>query len=103
MKVIWYIRAEQSMRQVERYILSKFGEYTRARFIRELEQNIRSLSEMPEMGTIDPLLAHRSKTYRSIIVYRMSKLVYYVQDGTIHIAAFWDTRREPKSQVSRLK
>ena len=103
MKVIWFIRAEQSMRQIEKYILSKFGENTRARFILELEQSIQSLSEMPEIGPIDPLLAHRSKTYRSIIVHRMSKLVYYVQDDTIHIAAFWDTRREPQSQVNRLK
>lgn len=103
MNVIWYNRAEQSMRQIERYIFSKFGEYTRASFMRELEQSIQSLSEMPRLGSIDPLLEHRSKTYRSLIIHRMSKLVYYVEDDTIHIAAFWDTRREPKSQVNQLK
>ena len=50
---------------------------------------------MPTMGKIDPLFAHRKQTYRSIIVRRLNKVVYYVKDDTLHVAAFWDTRREP--------
>ena len=56
---------------------------------------------MPTMGKIDPLFAHRKQTYRSFIVRRFSKIVYYVKDNTLHIAAFWDTRREPVSQASQ--
>ena len=53
------------------------------------------------MGKIDPLFAHRKQTYRSIIVRRLNKVVYYVKDDTLHVAAFWDTRREPKNQTSQ--
>ena len=43
------------------------------------------------------------QAYRSIIVRRLNKIVYYVQGNTIHIAAFWDTRREPKAQAHQTK
>lgn len=63
-------------------------------------------------GTLSPnnmrwvgehLFAHRKQTYRSLIVRRLNKIVYYVKGDTLHIAAFWDTRREPKSQARQTK
>lgn len=58
---------------------------------------------MPELGKIDPLFAHRKQLYRSIIVRRLNKIVYYIKDDTIRIAAMWDTRREPKAQAREVK
>lgn len=69
----------------------------------EVEQATLSLADMPTMGKIDPFFAHRKQTYRSIIVRRLNKVVYYVKDDTLHIAAFWDTRREPKAQARQTK
>lgn len=69
----------------------------------EVEQAVLSLADMPTMGKIDPLFVHRKQAYRSIIVRRLNKIVYYVQGNTIHIAAFWDTRREPKAQANQTK
>ncbi len=57
---------------------------------------------MPELGKIDPLFAHRKQLYRSIIVRRLNKIVYYIKDDTIRIAAMWDTRREPKAQARKV-
>jgi len=58
---------------------------------------------MPELGKIDPLIAHRKQLYRSIIVRRLNKIVYYIKDDTIRIVAMWDTRREPKAQAREVK
>lgn len=58
---------------------------------------------MPEHGKIDPLFAHRKQLYRSIIVRRLNKIVYYIKDDTIRIAAMWDTRREPKAQARKVR
>lgn len=58
---------------------------------------------MPELGKIDPLFAHRKQLYRSIIVRRLNKIVYYIKDDTIRIAAMWDTRREPKAQARKVR
>ena len=47
--------------------------------------------------------AQLHQAYRSIIVRRLNKVVYYVKGNTLHIAAFWDTRREPKNQARQTK
>ena len=103
MRVIWHKRAVAALQQIEGYVLENFGEKARKEFVADVEQVVELLSSTPEMGRIDPLFAHRKQTYRSIIIRRLNKLVYYVKDDTIRIVAFWDTRREPKVQAGRVR
>ncbi|MBQ8065129.1 MAG: type II toxin-antitoxin system RelE/ParE family toxin [Prevotella sp.] len=103
MKIHWHKRAAAQLHQVEEYILRDFGERIRQDFMDEVEQTTLLLADMPSMGSVDPLLAHRQQTYRSIIVRKLNKIVYYVKGDTLHIAAFWDTRREPKRQARRAR
>ena len=103
MKIHWHKRADAQLHQIEEYVLRDFGERVRQEFMDEVEQTVLSLSEMPTMGQIDPLFIHRKETYRSIIIRRLNKVVYYVKNDTLHIAAFWDTRREPKYQAKQTR
>lgn len=103
MKIHWHKRAAAQLHKIEEYVQRDFGERIRQEFMDEVEQATLSLADMPTMGIIDPLFAHRKQTYRSFIVRRLNKIVYYVKDDTLHIAAFWDTRREPKSQAKQTK
>ena len=99
MKIHWHKRAADQLHQVEEYVLRDFGERIRQEFMDEVEQATLSLADMPTMGKIDPLFVYRKQTYRSNIVRRLNKIVYYVKNNTIHVAAFWDTRCEPKNQA----
>ena len=99
MKIHWHKRAADQLHQVEEYVLRDFGERIRQEFMDEVEQTTLSLADMPTMGKKDPLFVYRKQTYRSIIVRRLNKIVYYVKNNTIHVAAFWDTRCEPKNQA----
>lgn len=101
MTIHWHKRAAAQLHQVEDYVLRDFGERIRQEFMDEVEQAVLALADMPTMGKPDPLFAHRRQTYRSIIVRRLNKVVYYVKGDTLHIAAFWDTRREPKNQAKQ--
>lgn len=103
MTIQWHKRAAAQLHQIEEYVLRDFGEHVRQEFMDDVEKAVISLVEMPNKGIIDPLFAHRKQTYRSIIVRRLNKVVYYVNNDTIHIAAFWDTRREPKNQAQQTK
>lgn len=47
-------------------------------------------------GPVEPLLAHREKEYHSLVVEKHFKLIYYVEENVIHIAAVWDTRKNPE-------
>lgn len=103
MTIHWHKRAAAQLHQVEEYVQRDFGERIRQEFMDEVEQAVLALADMPTMGKTDPLFAHRKQTYRSIIVRRLNKIVYYVKDDILHIAAFWDTRREPKNQARQTK
>lgn len=83
--------------------MSAFGEKVRDEFMNEIGNAVLALADIPTIGKIDPLFAHRKQEYRSIIVRKLNKIVYYIKDDTIHIAAFWDTRREPKNQAQQTK
>ena len=65
--------------------------------------NAELLGEQPYMGKIEPYLAHRPVKYRSIVVNRLNKIVYRIDDDAIRIVAFWDTRREPKKQAEQVE
>jgi hypothetical protein len=69
----------------------------------EVEQAVLAVADMPTTGKLDPLVVHRRQAYRSIIDRRLNKVVCYVKGDTLHIAAFWDTRREPKNQARQTK
>lgn len=56
-----------------------------------------------ELGHFEPLLSDYGQSYRSIVINRLNKLIYYIKDNTVLIAAFWDTRREPKAQAQRIE
>jgi len=103
MKVIWLYRAEVSLRRIEEYILREYGEIVRERFIQEVKDVAYLLEKMPELGHFEPLLSEYTQGYRSIVINHLNKLIYYIKDDTVLIAALWDTRREPKSLTKDIK
>lgn len=103
MKIHWHKRADAALHKIEDYVLQEFGELVRQEFMDEVEEAVNALANMPNMGKLDPLFSHRKQEYRSIIVRRLNKVVYYIKGDIIHIAAFWDTRREPKNQAKQTR
>ncbi|MBR4644318.1 MAG: type II toxin-antitoxin system RelE/ParE family toxin [Bacteroidaceae bacterium] len=101
MKIIWHPRAEKEKDKIADYIRWRFGDKHTEEFMQEVDETAQMLMHSPNIGTIDPLYAHRARTYRSIIINGLSKMVYYIDHDTIRIAAFWDTRREPKKQAKQ--
>lgn len=103
MKIIWTESAQKSQDAAAAYIFNEFGAMPLIDFYKNLDEIEEDLSDFPELGRIEPLLQDRSKSYRSLIATKYNKIIYYVDDDKIYIVDFWDTRREPKAQVSRLK
>ena len=103
MKTIWDPQARQSMRQIARYIQARFGSIARKAYVQKVKDAENLVKRNPNIGLVDPLFAGRKRPYRSIIINGLSKMVYFIDDETIYIAAFWDTRREPKKQAEQVK
>ena len=103
MRVIWHPQAKEVRDQIANYISRQFGRKSKIRFLQEVRETAQLLKTSPNMGSIDPLFEGRAKTYRSVIIQGLSKMVYYIDGDTIYIAAFWDTRREPNVQAAQVK
>jgi plasmid stabilization system protein ParE len=103
MKVSWSKKAGDAVVQTSVYILDKFGPKASEEFLQEVQHVSDLLESNPCLGPVEPLLAQKSKPYRSVVLNHLNKIVYYIKGDTIRIVAFWDTRREPKAQADKLK
>lgn len=59
----------------------------------------------PYLGEVEQLLIGRRLEYRSLVIHKYAKLVYYVNEkkSALFIAALWDTRREPSALVHGIR
>ena len=103
MRVVWDPDAKKARTQVANYIRREFGAKRKIRFLQEVRQTTQQLMCSPGIGQIDPLFSNRAKTYRSVIINGLNKLVYFVSDDILYIAAFWDTRMDDEDQASQVK
>lgn len=63
------------------------------------------LLKHPKAGIREPLLRNRRKVYRYFHLIGPLKLLYYYLESsdTIRITDIWDSRREPKKLVKRIR
>ena len=103
MKYKWTDYANEGRDQIADYIYERFGERRSMKFLDDVDEAVDMILRHPSIGTIDPLFADRSVTYRSVVVDGLSKMVYRVEDDVIYIIAMWDCRREPQTQAEQVK
>ena len=103
MQVTWNKKALTQLDAVMKYGIREFGERTAQRLYARIMSYEPLLAANPRLGVEEPLLAGRKRQYRSLVVHKLFKLVYYVKDDTLYIAALWDTRREPCAQADNVK
>ena len=99
MIVSWSERALIEVTHISDYILDVFGFTANEDFLNSLQETSNLLKSNPMLGRIESLLQHLPIQYRSIVVHRHAKLIYYLNNDIIRIAAVWDTRREPKALI----
>ena len=103
MRVVWDPKAKEARTQVANYIRREFGARRKTRFLQEVRQVTQQLKRSPGIGRIDPLFSDRTRTYRSVIINGLNKLVYFTEGDILYIAGFWDTRMEPEDQATQVK
>jgi len=57
---------------------------------------IEELKNFPKMAAIEPELLGFSHIYRSLVVRKRYKVVYYIERNIIHISAVFDCRQNPR-------
>ena len=103
MRVVWMEQADEALSRTASFISNKFGKRASSKLMKEVYHIGCLLEDNPYMGAIEPLLAELPKTYRSIVVNRLNKIVYRIVGDQIEIADFWDVRREPQKLANEIE
>ena len=105
MRVLMTGFARQKIRETARYIRSEFGKRYRDDFLYKVQETRQYLATNPHLGSMEPLLSNRPMAYRSVVINKLNKMIYYISntDDVIYTVDFWDTRREPNAQAAQVK
>lgn len=103
--VIWKKRAERQLEIATTQGYKLFGERIAGNFYWQIKRQSFLLASHPHLGAIEPLLKDRQRSYRSLVVHKHFKLVYYIDEKkeTLYIIALWDTRREPATLIRNIR
>ena len=103
MQVIWEKQALEQLDRMIEYGQDTFGERVARKFYERIKSYDALLAGNPHLGIREPLLEDYPQRFRSIVAHKNCKIIYYVENDTLHIADLWDTRREPRQLSQSLK
>ncbi len=95
MQVKYNAKARKQISDTILYYLEEFGKQATFNLSRRIDEKVRLLSNHPGIGHPESLLNNQKILYRSIIIGRYHKIIYYTKGETLRIAAFWDMRMHP--------
>lgn len=61
------------------------------------------LADYPEMAPIDPFLTEFAPAYRSLVIRRIYKMVYKIENEELYIMEIFDCRQNPATLKTRIK
>lgn len=102
MQIEWTDEAKEQLDTI--YLMYEDVNLTAAVNIRQsLILSVRQLVEFPQMAPVEPLLKRRKIKYRSLVVGRLFKIIYSIDEETIYIVGIWDCRQDPKKLKEKIK
>lgn len=78
------------------------GERSAVRFSNQVDDKIQMLLKFPESGHLEPLLNDRKIPYRTKLINKRYKMIYYIDDDILWIAAIWDMRMHPQRLIKMI-
>ncbi|OAV71008.1 Plasmid stabilization system protein [Bacteroidales bacterium Barb4] len=104
MVIEWSKQANKSVDSLLSYYRNMAGERVARKMVANIMRSAMRLERSPQMAAIDLLLESLPKKYRSLVVRKNFKVIYYIdeQKDRIYIADVWDCRQDPKKLMRRL-
>lgn len=90
-------KAIEGFREVALYIAENFGDKALHDFYQRVKEQTNALKKMPRLGGIDKEISCNGYEYRSLTIYKRSIMVYRIDEDTIYIVDFYDSRHSVPS------
>ncbi|MDR1896354.1 MAG: type II toxin-antitoxin system RelE/ParE family toxin [Prevotellaceae bacterium] len=101
MEIIWLPLAEKAIDDIFGFYAEK-NVYVARKIVSDILRATERLSDFPEMAAVEQFLQEQPKTFRSLVVKKIHKVVYYIETDRIYIADVWDCRQNPEMLTQRV-
>ena len=92
--ITWTNRALATLDNVFEFYKER-SENAAIKLVNRLYNSASTLKTFPHAGVIEPLLDGFTVCFRTLVVEKHFKLIYYVEDNCVYIVEVWDTRQDP--------
>lgn len=92
--IIWTNRALDTLDDIFEFYKEK-SENAATKIVNRLYHSAKTLKTFPNAGVIETLLDEFPVCFRSFVVEKHFKLIYYVEGDCVYITEIWDTRQDP--------
>lgn len=102
MRLVWTDRALEHLDRIYAHHLSlTYSERAASLLYNHILNESERLTIFPLLGIIEPHLCNADTKYRSLVVHQgRFKLIYFIEDENVVIAAVWNCRMNPDSMSS---
>jgi plasmid stabilization system protein ParE len=94
-EVIWTKKALSQLERAIKYIQEEQGTSYAQIVLSKILDATETLQTTPDIGTIEPLLAHKKSTYRFLVVWSY-KIIYRTTNSKAIISRVFHTSRNPQ-------
>jgi plasmid stabilization system protein ParE len=106
MVIQWTTTARQQLKHLFGYYQAAANKQVARRIVGDIEQSTDLLATFPLMGAVEPALEGLPSPFRSWVVERRFKVVYYIDEAhqKVVIATVFDCRQNPeklKDEISK--
>lgn len=103
MNVEWTPQARSAVIETMIYIEEFFGTKAMSDFADAIAESEMYLARDPYMFKIEPLLESCADTFRGLLVKKINKIIYRIDNNCVYIVDFWNLRMSPKKLQNRIK
>ena len=102
MTIIWHPEAMLSAAHTAEFIRVRDGEKACESFLNAVDAVLETLKRFPTSYPEERLFRKNPLQFRSVQIQHLNKIIYRIEDDTIYIVDFWDTRMKPWTLISRV-
>lgn len=102
MNILWSDQAAAAFWAIRDDIFNRFGIEAENEFVEDADKTIKQVAAHPNIGTPEYELSPEGDV-QSILVHKLSRIVYYFEGDNMYIADVWATRQDPHNLISRFQ
>ena len=102
MKIIWSNQAVAAFWDIRDRIFNNCGIEIENEYLEAVDKALKHVSNFPDSGVPEYELSEDGSVH-SILVNRLSRIIYYIENDMLHVADVWDVRQDPEALHSRFE